>query len=360
MLQCNHEVNLMEEEAHTALCAQYPIHCPHCGYLFLRRELFDHKCLPFLLGLITEQEKRIASQETKTIAQEVSQNKKISTLEWTIENLSRLILNIEEKHMKEIKQLQIEINPIECKRCKKLTIKRTLQTCSKCHNSICGDCAPLCSKCHSYRCISCLITCHNCYLKYCDCYLTRCDKCNTYFCQCIPLVNCVVCKKYFCPSHININFNGLGAVCKECAKQEEHVHKLEIRVISASSTYNSHQLSNILKGDNSHWASKNYGKGAHPLAQDHIILGSKKGSISITKFIIHLSMGQDFTKLEIYIGMQEGIWTFCKTVTQCVQNTIITLPHPIRAKFIKFKLTGVRNFFFMIYEVEMFGFQLAN
>ena len=46
-------------------CPKVKMPCPQCEYLFLRRELAAHRCLPFLLGMIADQAERIAEQESK-------------------------------------------------------------------------------------------------------------------------------------------------------------------------------------------------------------------------------------------------------------------------------------------------------
>ena len=87
-------------------CSQVKIPCPQCAYLFLRRELSAHRCLPFLLGKIAGQAERIAKQESKSTAVEVSQNNKIATLE-------ARILKIEEKCMRELSEMD-EKRLIKC------------------------------------------------------------------------------------------------------------------------------------------------------------------------------------------------------------------------------------------------------
>ena len=503
ILTCKHLVNLKDQEAHAAICDDFPLSCTQCGYVFIRRELAIHRCLPFLLALITE-------QEIKYTALEVSQNNKITTLE-------ARILKIEEKHMREIERIT-EIIPIKCQLCKKLESRSTFEECSKCQNSICVECAPLCNKCHNHVCLNCSIPCYNCHANYCSSQLNTCTKCNQKFCECAPFINCTVCNQSSCPAHINTcqictqkycsctpleaciqcnkkycsctpleaciqcnkkycsctpleaciqcnkkycsctpleaciqcnkkycsctpleaciqcnkkycsctpleaciqcnkkycsctpleaciqcnkkycsctpleaciqcnkkycsctplvgciqckapicngcsnNIEGIGNVCGGCL-QQAHNNKLELRAISSTySSSSNHELSNLLQGGDSRaWVSKSYGAGGHPSASDHIILGCKTGSMAITKLIIRPHTGAGFNKMEMYVG-EEGNWTLSHTLTQCQDNMIITLPHPLSAKFIKLKFTGVKETFFIIYEVQVFGIQLPQ
>ena len=406
-------------------CAKVKMPCPQCEFLFLRRELAAHRCLPFLLGMIAEQAERIAEQESKYTILEVSQN-----------TLEARILKIEEKCMREIREMD-EKRLIKCQICKKLKNRSTFHECSKCQNNSCVECAPLCNKCHNHVCLNCFIPCYNCHTKYCSCNLTHCTKCNKKFCECAPFINCTVCNQSSCPAHINTcqictlkycsctpleacvqcnkkycsctpleacvqcnkkycsctpleacfqcnkkycsctplvgciqckapicngcsnNIEGIGNVCGGCL-QQAHNNKLELRAISATSTYSSScELSNLLQGGNgSYWVSKEYGGGEHPSASDHIILGCKTGSMAITKLIIRLHPSYGFNKMEMYVG-EEGNWTLSHTLTQSQEeNMIICLPHPLSAKFIKLKFTGVKYRYFVIYEVQVFGIQL--
>ena len=451
ILTCKHLVNLKDQEAHAAICDDFPLPCSQCGYVFIRRELAIHRCLPFLLQITTIQAEKIASQEERISAQEikyntleVSQNKKITILE-------ARILNIEEKHKMENERI-MELIPIECELCKKLKMRNTFHECTKCQNNSCVECVPLCNKCQNHVCLNCYIPCYNCHTNYCSCQLNTCTNCNKKFCECTPFINCTVCNQSSCPAHINTcqictlkycsctpleaciqcnkkycsctpleaciqcnkkycsctpleaciqcnkkycsctpleaciqcnkkycsctplvgciqckapicngcsnNIEGIGNVCGGCL-QQAHNNKLELRAISATSTRSSgHELSNLLQGGGSSWASKGYGAGGHPSASDHIILGCKTGSMAITKLIIRPYPSYGFNKMEMYVG-EEGNWTLSHTLTQSQEeNMIITLPHPLSAKFIKLKFTGVKNYYFYIYEVQVFGIQL--
>ena len=411
ILTCKHLVNLKDQEAHAAICDDFPLPCSQCGYVFIRRELAIHRCLPFLLHITTIQAEKIASQEERISAQEIKYN----TLEVSLE---ARILKLEEKHKMEIERI-MGVIPIECELCKKLKMRNTFHECTKCQNNSCVECAPLCNKCHNHVCLNCSIPCYNCHTNYCCCtQLNTCTKCNNKFCECAPFINCTVCNQSSCPAHINTcqictlkycsctpleacvqcnkkycsctpleacvqcnkkycsctplvgciqckapicngcsnNIEGIGNVCLQQAPN----NKLELRAISATSTRSSScELSNLLQGGNgSYWVSKEYGGGEHPSASDHIILGCKTGSMAITKLIIRLHPSYGFNKMEMYVG-EEGNWTLSHTLTQSQEeNMIICLPHPLSAKFIKLKFTGVQNKYFVIYEVQVFGIQL--
>ena len=141
--------------------------------------------------------------------------------------------------------------------------------------------------------------------------------------------------------------------------QQTHNNKLELRAISATSTYTpGYKLSNVLEGGKRYWASTLYNRGS-PSVSDHIILGSKTGSMVITKLIIRPEPTSEINKMEMYVG-EEGNWTLSYTHTQCQENMIFTLPHPLSTKFIKLKLNALATYRYVIYEVQVFGIQLPQ
>ena len=291
--------------------------------------------------------------------------------------------------------------------------RSTFHECSKCHDNICRECVPLCNKCHNHICLNCYIPCYHCHTNYCICQLNTSTKCNNKFCECTALINCTACNQSSCPTHINacqictqkycsctplvgcvqckgsicngcgINIKGIGSVCGRCLQRADN--KLELRAISATTSTDAPycELGNLLEGGNKSSLSKNYGSGAHPFASDHIILEFKAGSIAITKLIIPPNTSHAFNKMEIYVGEEgnctlshtrgeegnctlshtlgeEGNWTLSHTITQCRDKMIITLPHPLSAKFIKLKFIGVKYCYFDIYQVQVFGKQLLQ
>ena len=385
VLKCNHLVNLKEEEGHAAICPQYPLSCPHCAYTFTRNEVYDHKCLPFLLGLITQQEIKNTTQANQIL----EQNTQIAALEGTIQHLNTAILNIEEKWVREIRVIEGE-RLIKCKICKRLRARSKFDECFKCHNNVCGECTSLCNKCHSVVCLTCCIPCHKCERRHCSCNITLCTKCNNNYCECSNLITCAECKQISCSTHIIStcqkcnqkycsctpltfciqcktlvcqgccsNLQGIGIACGDCIKQAPD-HKLQLIAISATSNYPGYPLTNILLSDDNPWISKEYQSATDPSAEDTIILAPQTASIAITKFKISPDMEFDFNKMEIYLGMELGNCSLSHTVTQPQSSIILPLPHPIRAKFIKFKFIGLKDYSFVIFEVEIFGIQLAE
>ena len=81
LLKCGHQVNLKDEDEHSEVCDEFPLPCSQCGYILTRGQLLGHRCLPFLHGLIAQQEKKIETQEHKIETQE----HKIETQEHKIE-----------------------------------------------------------------------------------------------------------------------------------------------------------------------------------------------------------------------------------------------------------------------------------
>ena len=250
---------------------------------------------------------------------------------------------------------------INCTVCNQSSCPAHINTCQICTQKYC-NCTPLedCVQCNKKYCkCTPLEACVQCNKKYCKCTpIEACIQCNKKYCSCTPFVGCIQCKASICNGCSN-NIEGIGNVCEGCI-QQTHNNKLELRAISATSTYSSsNELSNVLQGGESYWVSKHYRQGECPSASDHIILGCKTGSMAITKLIMRL-YPERFIKMEIYVG-EEGNWTLSHTLTQCPDNNmIITFPHLLFAKFIKLKFTGVKETCYAIYEVQVFGIQLPQ
>ena len=108
LLKCGHQVNLKDEDEHFEVCDEFPLSCSQCGYKFTRGQLLDHRCLPFLHGLIAQLENKIETQEHNIETQEHNieeQEHKIVSLEHNMtsqkkenETQKKKIISLEKKN----------------------------------------------------------------------------------------------------------------------------------------------------------------------------------------------------------------------------------------------------------------------
>ena len=340
-LECGHKVNLGEIQVHIKNCSQYPLSCFDCGFKFPRHEinLTKHKCIPFLSQkLIKTQEKYI---KNKMKEMNRSFEKKIMELTGEIENL---------------KNTQ---KALKCQHCKKVKVAKAFVDCYNCYNIICIFCATKCINCRKYFCKECVLICPICPNKACPCLTKRsiCELCKSslVYLKCCEFT-CKICNRDICEACDPFMWSIRTPICSDCISKQ--TTQLLLVPVAATSTYTDDygdsQLSNTLVPNQDAWCSKYYEE-SRSSAKDEIIYKIKDGNCFVTRIELRTAGGLQFNKMEVFIGISEGIYTLLNTTPQCLENISIPFDKYNVTHFIKLVFTGANEGQFCIYEVKLFG-----
>ena len=143
-LECEHEVNKQDVDAHKEECELFPLRCEKCTYVFPRHILVGHQCLPFLLDKIGKLEAKSKRQEKEMNILEAKQEKEMNTLEAKQEkemNILESQVNLLGKQLNSVNNENHELNNLlkaeTCSFCHKIQIRGQFQECTKCHKLTC-------------------------------------------------------------------------------------------------------------------------------------------------------------------------------------------------------------------------------
>ena len=217
--KCKHQVNRKDIESHESECPYLLIPCPECTYDLPRKDLANHRCLPFLRSKITYLEEK--SKETLRL----EESKEILRLEEKSKELWKMV------YCNYCRQYLHQGNFPECSICReggRNTCCSTcagkggqdtqyLSTCRTCHKNVCTQCIHhnwngiqnqrlckkcpyLCPKCNRSDCDMCL--CSFCRESSCSSSFGKCTGCRRWYCAtCSTQLKCDIC-------HVGWHCNG--------------------------------------------------------------------------------------------------------------------------------------------------------